>query len=92
MIGEGETTHCLGDVLAGVVAETEAHGTQAAARLIKIDYEVLEPVTDMHRGSQAWTALKSTPAAQMCWRHAASDSGDVEKAFSRGCLGDLRYL
>ena len=47
MIGEGETTHCAGDVLAGVVAGTEAEA-RAAAALIKVDYEILEPVTDMH--------------------------------------------
>ena len=41
MVAEGETTHCMGDVLAGVVAETEAMA-RAAARLIRIEYEVLD--------------------------------------------------
>lgn len=47
MIAEGETTRYVGDVLAGVVAETE-EAARAAAALIEVDYAVLEPVTDMH--------------------------------------------
>lgn len=46
MIGEGETTHYIGDVLAGVVAETDEQA-RAAVELIKVEYEVLEPVTDV---------------------------------------------
>ncbi len=48
MVAIGETTAYVGDVLAGVVAESEAVA-RAAAALIKIDYEVLEPVTDPHK-------------------------------------------
>lgn len=48
MIAEGETTRYIGDVLAGVVAETEAIARQAAA-LIKVEYEVHEPLIDMHK-------------------------------------------
>ena len=47
MIGVGETTRYIGDVLACVVAETDEIAREAVA-LIDIDYEVLEPVTDMH--------------------------------------------
>lgn len=47
MIAVGETTRYVGDVLAIVVAETDAIAREAVA-LIEIDYEVLEPVTDMH--------------------------------------------
>ena len=46
MIVEGETTRYIGDILAGVVAETEA-GAREAVALIKVDYEVLEALTDM---------------------------------------------
>ena len=48
MIAIGEETRYVGDVLAGVVAETEAIA-RAAVALIAVEYEVLEPVTDMHR-------------------------------------------
>ncbi len=47
MIPCGETTHYIGDVLAGIVAESEEIAREAAA-LIHIEYEVLEPVTNMH--------------------------------------------
>ncbi len=47
MIAVGETTRYVGDVLAVVVAETDEIAREATA-LIDIDYEVLEPVTDMH--------------------------------------------
>ncbi|MEI8203591.1 MAG: selenium-dependent xanthine dehydrogenase [Bacteroidota bacterium] len=45
MIGEGETTRYIGDVIAGVVADTEEIARKAT-NLIKVDYEVLTPVTD----------------------------------------------
>jgi xanthine dehydrogenase molybdenum-binding subunit len=45
LVAEGETTRYVGDVLALVAAETRAQA-RAAAALIQIDYEVLEPVTD----------------------------------------------
>jgi len=45
MIDIGETTHYVGDILAGVVAETEEQARQAV-RAIKVRYQVLEPLTD----------------------------------------------
>jgi len=47
MIAEGETTRYIGDVLAGVVAETEAIARTAAAQ-IRVDYDILEPLTNQH--------------------------------------------
>lgn len=46
MVLEGETTRCIGDVLAGVVAETEAIA-RTAVEEIRVDYEILEPLTEM---------------------------------------------
>ena len=46
MIGEGQTTNFIGDILAGVVADTEKKARQAV-RLIKIEYDVLRPITDV---------------------------------------------
>ena len=51
MIEVGETTRYVGDVLACVVAETDAIAREAVA-LIDVDYEVLQPVTDMHAALQ----------------------------------------
>ncbi|HEX9653620.1 MAG TPA: 2Fe-2S iron-sulfur cluster-binding protein, partial [bacterium] len=45
MIKAGELTRYVGDVLAGVVAESEAIARQAVA-LIKVEYEILEPIID----------------------------------------------
>lgn len=45
MIAVGETTRYIGDVLACVVAGTEAQA-RAAAALVRVEYEVLDPVTD----------------------------------------------
>ena len=44
MVGIGEVTRYVGDVLAAVVAETEEIARKAVGK-IKADYEVLEPVT-----------------------------------------------
>ncbi len=48
MIKEGEITRYIGDVLASVVAETEAQA-RAAVDLIEVEYEVLEPLVDMRK-------------------------------------------
>ena len=45
MVKVGEITRYVGDVLAGVVAETEKIAREAVA-LIEVEYEVLTPVTD----------------------------------------------
>ena len=44
-VAEGEVTCCVADFLAMVVADTQFHARQAAKH-VKIDYEVLEPITD----------------------------------------------
>jgi selenium-dependent xanthine dehydrogenase len=47
MIAPGETTRYIGDVIAGVVALNE-DTARKAAQMIRIEYEVLEPVSNMH--------------------------------------------
>ncbi|HTC61463.1 MAG TPA: molybdopterin cofactor-binding domain-containing protein [Candidatus Saccharimonadales bacterium] len=44
-VAVGETTCCVGDFLAMVVADTDFHAQQAAKQ-VKVDYEVLAPLTD----------------------------------------------
>jgi selenium-dependent xanthine dehydrogenase len=44
-VAVGETTCCVGDILALVVADTIFHARQAADK-IRVDYEVYQPVTD----------------------------------------------
>ncbi len=46
MIAPGETTRYIGDVIAGVVAVDE-DTARKAAKLIRVEYEVFEPVTEV---------------------------------------------
>jgi aldehyde oxidoreductase len=46
MIGTGETTHYIGDVIAGVVADSDEIARKAIS-LINIEYEVYSPVSDV---------------------------------------------
>lgn len=52
MIKQGETTRCIGDVLAGVAAESEAIAREAV-QLIKVEYDILEPLTDLLAAEQS---------------------------------------
>jgi xanthine dehydrogenase molybdenum-binding subunit len=45
LVAEGEEVRCVGDVLAAVAAQDE-HTARAAAALVEVEYEVLEPVLD----------------------------------------------
>ena len=45
LVAEGETTRCVGDVLAVVVADSQHHARRAAAS-VAVAYEPLEAVTD----------------------------------------------
>jgi len=44
-VATGELTCCVGDFIAMVVADSQFHARQAAAK-VKVDYEVLEPIVD----------------------------------------------
>lgn len=52
LVGEGEITRYVGDVLACVAARTRAIAREAAG-LIEVEYEVLEPVTDVFQAMAA---------------------------------------
>ncbi|MCB0214493.1 MAG: molybdopterin-dependent oxidoreductase, partial [Anaerolineae bacterium] len=52
MIAVGEETHYVGDVLAGVVADSYETARQAMA-LIEVEYDVLPPVIDVHEALKA---------------------------------------
>jgi len=77
MIAEGETTRYVGDVLAGVVAETEAIA-RAAVALILVDYEVFEPVTDMHEAMKPDAPRVHTGGNILS--RSATHRGDVDAA------------
>ncbi len=52
MLNEGQTTNYIGDVLAGVVAESDKIAREAI-ELIEVEYEVLTPITDVYKAIDA---------------------------------------
>lgn len=80
MIAEGEITHYVGDVVASVVAESESIARNALTK-IKVEYEPLEVVSDMH------AALKpESPKV-----HEGDENNILERvAFQRGNLEEAR--
>ena len=84
MISEGETTHYVGDVLAVVVAESEIIAREAV-ELISVEYEVLEPIVNMHKALEP-----NSPSVHNNGSNVLSETliqrGDLEKA-----LADSEY-
>lgn len=78
MIEEGGTTHYIGDVLAGVVAVSEEKAREAVKQ-IRVDYEVLEPVTDVY---QAIEGPRIHPERPNNFDSTQFLIGEPEKAFS----------
>jgi xanthine dehydrogenase molybdenum-binding subunit len=81
MVAEGEMTHYIGDVLAGVVAETEAMA-RAAAALIKVEYRVLDAVTDMHEAARPGS-IEVHEGRSNVLETCSISSGDVDRELSR---------
>ena len=84
MIDVGETTRYIGDVLAGVVAETEEQARKAAAA-IDVSYEVLEPVTEPEeaiREDAPGVHPGKSNLLETCHLH----KGDPEKAFNEAAF------
>ena len=80
MIGVGETTHYIGDVIAGVVAESEAAARKGAS-LIRIEYDPLRAVTDIHEAAKPETDCVHEGRSNVL-ETCTIRSGDVEKALS----------
>jgi len=84
MIAEGEITRYVGDVLAGVVAESDTIARQAV-KLIEVDYEVREPITDVHKAME-----ENSPAIHEggnILSTSITNRGDMEKA-----VADSAYI
>ena len=79
MIGEGETTHYIGDVIAGVVADTEDIAREAI-ELINVQYEVLKPVTDVF---EAIDGERVHPERPNNFNTTKFTRGDIEEAFAK---------
>lgn len=79
MIAEGAMTRYIGDVLAGVVA-TSRKAAREAARLIKVEYEILQPVTDPHKALRP-DAAPVHPGSRNLLDRCHICSGNVEETF-----------
>lgn len=84
-VGVGETTCCVGDFLAMVIADTQFHARQAANQ-VKVDYEVLAALTDPFEALKPG-ATQVHPQGNM-YAHGnlidttAFSRGDAEAAFA----------
>jgi xanthine dehydrogenase molybdenum-binding subunit len=79
LVGSGETTRCLGDVLAVVVAESRLAARRAAAA-IEVEYAVLPPVTDPEDALQP-DAPQVHPSGNLLKTYRI-DRGDVDAALA----------
>jgi xanthine dehydrogenase molybdenum-binding subunit len=86
-VAEGETTCCVADFLAMVVADTQFHARQAAAK-VRIDYEVLEPLTDVFEALKPGAPLVHSSEtfaprpSNILQPTTAFSRGDVDAAFA----------
>jgi selenium-dependent xanthine dehydrogenase len=85
-VATGELTCCVGDFIAMVVADTQFHARQAAAK-VKVDYEVLEPITDPLKALEPDAPRVHSddtfrPAPNVLDSPTKFGRGDVESAFA----------
>jgi aldehyde oxidoreductase len=76
MVGIGETANYIGDVIAGVVADSDETARKAVAAIV-IDYDILQPVTDVF---QAITAERIHPERPNNFETTKFKTGDVNAA------------
>jgi selenium-dependent xanthine dehydrogenase len=79
LVAEGETTRYVGDVLALVIAETQAQA-RAAAAAIAVDEDVLEPVTDPVDALVSEVAIH--PGGNLLETSVIRRGGDVDAALA----------
>jgi len=86
-VAEGEVTCCVADFLAMVVADTAFHAQQAAAR-VRVEYDVLEPLTDPFAALAPGAPLVHSPdtfaprASNVLQPVTAFARGDVDAALA----------
>jgi len=79
-VAEGEQVRCVGDVLAAVAAVDE-HTARAAADLVDVDYEVLDPVTTID-AALADDAPQVNPTHPNELSHTIIRRGDADAALA----------
>jgi selenium-dependent xanthine dehydrogenase len=84
-VAVGETTCCVGDILALVVGDSAFHARQAAEKVL-VDYEVLPPVTDPFAALEPDAPQVHAPGnlheSKNLIETTAFARGDVEAAFA----------
>jgi xanthine dehydrogenase molybdenum-binding subunit len=85
-VAEGETTCAVSDFLAIVVADTQFHARQAAAK-VEVEYDVLEPITDPVEALKPGAPLVHSsetlyPAPNLLQPITAFARGDVDAALA----------
>jgi xanthine dehydrogenase molybdenum-binding subunit len=86
-VAEGELTCCVADFLAMVVADTQFHARQAA-KYVRVDYEVLDPITDPFEALKPGAPLVHSPGtfaprpSNVLQPITAFARGDVDAALS----------
>jgi xanthine dehydrogenase molybdenum-binding subunit len=78
-IDEGEVTRYIGDVLACVVADTEANA-RAAVAAIQVEYEVLEPIVDRFKALEPDSPRVHPDMASNQLSRSACKRGDLSAA------------
>ena len=84
MIAKGDVTRCVGDAICLVVAETEDI-LKEAKKLVRIDYEPLEPVRNIHE-AMAPDAPKLHPNGNLC------QSRHVTRGDAKAALAKSKYV
>ena len=84
MIAKGDITRCVGDAICLVVAETEDI-LKEAKKLVKIDYEPLEPVRNIQE-AMAENAPKLHPGGNLC------QSRHVTRGDAKAALAKSKYV
>lgn len=77
----GEETRCAGDVIAGVVADSQRLARLAAERIV-VHYDVKAPVTDPHEALKPGAPLVHPERGTNLLNKSVLKRGDVEKAFA----------
>lgn len=90
MIDVGEVTRYRGDVIAGIVADSEAIARKAAS-LIRVSYEVLDPVTDVFQAAKD-SSPQVHPGRSNVLEDCRIQQGDADKAFQEAAyISASRY-
>ena len=79
MIAEGNITHYIGDVIAGVVADTTKIAREAV-ELIEVEYEILKPVTDVFK---AIDGERVHPERPNNFNTSQFTIGDIDEVFAK---------